>query len=337
MTHELKQIFEAYLVALQTRQKAVLATVVHVDGSSYRREGVRMLVLENDKTVGAVSGGCVEKEVIRQAQSVFKNGEPKIMTYDGRFRLGCEGTLYIMLEELTIDLPSLQLVFNEIEERKSFRLNTYYSLASKVSMGTKVVLSSGVSFSLKKNHMLHEGNSVEVFNETIQPAFQLVLFGSEHDSSKLCELATITGWLVTVVCAPNKNINRAEFPGVTEIIACSPENFDAGIIDAQTAVVLMSHNFAKDVLFLKALRHSVPCYIGLLGPTKRREQLLDAYIEYDPDVNEDFIEKIHGPAGLDIGAETPSEIAISIMSEILAVTRKKTVISLAEKKSAIHS
>ncbi len=97
--HELKQIINAYNQAKDLNLKSVLASVVDLDGSSYRKPGVRMLILENDKMIGAVSGGCVEKEVLRQAKSVFTDGKSKMMTYDGRYRLGCEGVIYILLEE----------------------------------------------------------------------------------------------------------------------------------------------------------------------------------------------------------------------------------------------
>ena len=103
MTHEFKEIIESYLVAKQQGIPAVMATVVDVEGSSYRRPGVGMLLLQNGVTKGAVSGGCVEKEVFRQAQSVFETGVPKIMTYDGKYRLGCEGLLYILIETFDIN------------------------------------------------------------------------------------------------------------------------------------------------------------------------------------------------------------------------------------------
>ena len=104
MTHEFKNIIASHVEAKKLGLKTVLVTVVDLDGSSYRKPGVRMLVLENENMIGAVSGGCVEKEILRQSKSVFKTGKSKIMTYDGRFRLGCEGFLYILLEILNSKL-----------------------------------------------------------------------------------------------------------------------------------------------------------------------------------------------------------------------------------------
>ncbi|MBT8393442.1 MAG: XdhC family protein, partial [Bacteroidia bacterium] len=107
MMHELKHIVSAYKKAKEMNLKSVLATVVDLDGSSYRKPGVRMLIIENGNMIGAVSGGCVEKEVLRQAQSVFLDGRPKMMTYDGRYRLGCEGVIYILLEKF---IPEIEFV-----------------------------------------------------------------------------------------------------------------------------------------------------------------------------------------------------------------------------------
>ena len=102
MTHELQSIIEQAREWQQQGHKMVLASVVALEGSSYRKPGVRMLLNTQGQTLGAVSGGCVEKEVQRQAQSVFEDGVPKIMTYDGRLRLGCEGVLYLLLEPFEV-------------------------------------------------------------------------------------------------------------------------------------------------------------------------------------------------------------------------------------------
>lgn len=336
MTHEFKKIIETYSILKKSGQKAVLATVVLVEGSSYRREGARMLVLENGKTIGAISGGCVEKEVVQQAQFVFKSGRAKIMTYDGRYRLGCEGTLFVLLEELIIDDCTLDLLTNSFLNRKTFRVNSNFTLEDKeVEMGSELLFESGDVRYLNKR--IQPSQQLEVFEEELVPCFQLVIFGGEHDSVKLCELAFASGWEVTVVCSPQSGKSKRDFPGASMVFLTTAENYDASTIDAETAIVIMSHNFAKDVLFLKVLKVFNPIYIGLLGPAKRREQLLHAYIEYHPEVEEAFLDRIYGPAGLNIGAETPGEIAISIIAEILSVVRNENVMSLQDKKGAIHT
>ena len=119
-----------------------MATVVALEGSSYRRPGVRMLIQDNGTTFGAVSGGCVEKEVQRQAQSVLESGVPKVMTYDGRFRLGCEGIIFILLEpvKLTKELKNqFDSVFND---RIVFESVSYYSKeeGTNLAYGTQFIL-----------------------------------------------------------------------------------------------------------------------------------------------------------------------------------------------------
>ncbi|WP_297764166.1 XdhC family protein [uncultured Muriicola sp.] len=126
MTHELKKIFQVYESTAKAPLKAVLATVVALEGSSYRKPGVRMLILENGSMVGAVSGGCVEKEIVRQAESVFKSGEAKVMTYDGRYRLGCEGILYILLESFEPKPAAIKRFKENVKNRNAFKIESSY-------------------------------------------------------------------------------------------------------------------------------------------------------------------------------------------------------------------
>ena len=112
---------------------------------------------------------------------------------------------------------------------------------------------------------------------------------------------------------------------------------DVSKIDNQTAVVLMTHNFATDLRYLVALKETYPVYIGLLGPSRRREDLLNQFVEYTPEISDIFLDAIHGPAGINIGAETPQEIAVSIVSEILALVRNQNPMSLSKKTGRIHA
>ena len=131
MLHELKNIIRSAQLAKQKGLKTVLASVVSLDGSSYRRPGVRMSIQEDGKMIGAVSGGCVEKEVLRQAQSVFETGNPKLMTYDGRYRLGCEGILYILIEEFDPEDSFFEAFEKQCVSRKSFTIATAFSKEEK--------------------------------------------------------------------------------------------------------------------------------------------------------------------------------------------------------------
>ena len=128
MTHEFKHIVDQTLVNQSKGLKSVLATVVYLEGSSYRKPGVRMLISEDMKMTGAVSGGCVEAEVRRRAKPVFQDGKTRMMTYDGRYRLGCEGILYILIEPFRVS-ESLAEVFKSIlQNRSAFTIKSYYEL-----------------------------------------------------------------------------------------------------------------------------------------------------------------------------------------------------------------
>lgn len=336
MTHEFKHIIEEAIRAKNKGVKSVLASVVDLDGSSYRRPGVRMLILEDDTMVGAVSGGCVEKEVLLQAQSVFKTGQSKMMTYDGRYRLGCEGVLYILLEQVSLEPNFESSFFKCLNDRKPFDVISYYEKKEGVFEGTGSEVKIGKDiFYISERYSKKEDSLV--FRQAMSPCYKLMIIGAEHDAVQLCQYAALTGWEVTIVAGVSESKSIDNFPGAKILIPTTPENLDISSVDNQTAIVLMTHNFAYDLRHLVALKESNPSYIGLLGPTKRREDLLSQFIEYCPEISNEFLDVIHGPAGLNIGSETPQEIAISIVSEILSFTRKRNPISLSKKTGSIHS
>src|SRR5690606_12197534 len=337
MTHEFKDIVHNGLEANKQGLKSVLASVVALDGSSYRRPGVRMLILENNQMVGAVSGGCVEKEILLQSQTVFETGQPKIMTYDGRYRLGCEGVLYILLELFHPEDGFESAFSNCLQKREAFEVFSNYEKKEGMypGLGSFIKLKDTI-FSLG-NHSKEQKGQLSVFKQTLSACSKLVIIGAEHDAVTLCKYASLTGWEVVIIAGAKEAKTIEHFPGAIDFQAITPEAIDIGLIDNQTSIVLMTHSFANDLRFLVALKETNPNYIGVLGPSRRREDLLNQLIEYCPDIEDGFLNRIHGPAGIDIGSETPQEIAISIMAEILAVTRNRNTISLSKKTSSIHS
>lgn len=340
MIHEFKKIIGTAINARNQGKKSVLATVVAVEGSSYRRPGVQMLLLENGKMTGAVSGGCVENEILRQAGSVFKTGEAKLMTYDGRYRLGCEGILYILLERFAPSGAFLEAFSHSLKNRTLFEMHSFYRKEEGVhpGMGSGVALSDGTILPVAEHGTLNPAAaSLQTFSRKMAPCFRLIIIGAEHDAVQLCSLASMTGWEVTVVTAPSDPKTPEYFPGAFEVRAMASEALPALPVDKQTAMVLMTHNFAADLNYLIALKDTHPFYIGLLGPAKRRNRLLSQLTEQHPDVEETFLDAMYGPAGLNIGAETPQEIALSIISEILSVTRNQHPVSLREKAQGIHT
>ncbi|MEM8506657.1 MAG: XdhC/CoxI family protein [Bacteroidota bacterium] len=336
MMHELKRIISAFEAATTQRKSCILATVVALEGSSYRRPGVRMLIREDGKMIGAVSGGCVEKEVFRQAESVFRDGVPKVMTYDGRYRLGCEGILYILLEPFQLPRATLEQFKENLGERTPLLVKSHFQRLHGTSENFGSYFEVGGKWYPFRKEVLTEKNDAEIYEQHVPPCFRLVIVGAEHDTVQLVALAAGLGWEVTVVTEAKEEKQKADFPGTTYFIANDSDTPQLRI-DSETAVLLMTHSFVKDLKYLIALKEQYPAYFGLLGPARRREKLFDALLEQESDIEPDFLSQIHGPTGLDIGAETPEEIAVSILAEILAATRKKTVIPLREKLGNIHA
>jgi len=336
MTHELKNIIRAFKVAKEKKQKTVLATVVALEGSSYRRPGVRMLIREDGKRTGAVSGGCVEKEIIRQAQSIFSDDMPKMMVYDGRYRLGCEGVLYILIEPF-VPSPAFLDAFNDVlNNRAQFNIVSTFTKeeGNHSDLGSFFIFGEE-KFAVRPGVVLD--NKRTLFEQEMNPCFKLVIIGAEHDAVQLCSFASLAGWEVTIVAAAAEEKSINDFPGASLFLAEEPEMLSIKLIDKQTAIVLMTHSYVRDLKYLLAIKKSRPIYLGLLGPTQRREKLLNEFIEHYPEVSDTFLDIIHGPAGLDIGAETAQEIALAILSEILSVTRNKEPIMLKNKQGRIHT
>ena len=163
------------------------------------------------------------------------------------------------------------------------------------------------------------------------------MVGAEHDAVQLCKYASETGWEVTIVAPPDEQKDATFFPGCEAFITPSFEEFANLDFDDQTAVLLMTHSYVKDMRYLLGLRDHSLAYLGLLGPKHRRERLLNEFMEKDPEIPLDFFDRVHGPSGLNIGAETAQEIAISIIAEILGVIRQQQPIPLKDKDKGIHS
>ncbi len=297
-----------------------------------------MLLIENDKMVGALSGGCVEKEIQRQVKSVFSSGKPKLMIYDGRYRLGCEGQLYILIEPFN---PSINIVneFNlAIEQRIDFKIKSNFCL----SEGTQENSGSQIVFKNDNWSPLNQDSKVsfiedKTFNQLFKPCFRLVIIGAEHDAVQLNNLGVFLGWEVVIIANSANQQTLKDFPGAKELIQTEPNLLKLTWVNKETALVFMTHSFARDLQYLVALKDTDPSYIGLLGPKNRREKILNDFIELHPLVEEAFLDKIYGPAGLNIGSKTAQEIAVSICSEILSVTRGKAPDFLKNKKNSIHN
>lgn len=336
MIHELKEIINHAVILQQKGIKNVMASVVHLEGSSYRKPGVRMLISEDLTSVGAVSGGCVEKEIIQRSKSVFSDGRAKVITYDGRYRLGCEGTLYILIEPFVITHNFLTAFSQANSNRESLKIESYFVKEDEAigNFGSVVTFESKQKFEFSKDCDTH--NKAEVFTQILQPAFQLIIIGGEHDAVKLCKIAANLGWEVNVITSAKDLKQISDFPGANSVTGESPDTIQFSDIEKNTAIVIMNHSYVQDLKYVIKLAEYQPKYIGILGAPNRRERLFNELFEFVPDISDAFLETIYTPAGLHIGAQTPEEIAVSIVAEILSVIRKKEPFSLRSLNGKIH-
>lgn len=339
MTYEFKHIINQAYDNQKKGLRSVLATVVDLEGSSYRKPGVRMLISENGTMVGAISGGCVEKEVMRRAQSIFKDGKSKVITYDGRYRLGCEGVLYILLEPFFISDKFAAVFSSEITHRNPFTIKSYYLKQDEVygGFGSEILFNHNSSFTFSDDFNPIELKNVSVFSQQLQPVFKLTIIGAEHDAVKLCQQASFLGWEVDVLCSAKDPKSTNDFTGCSKVIPSMPETFCSDFIEENSAVVLMNHSYVQDLQYLLKLKDRKLCYLGMLGAVKRRDRMFSEIFEINPEISEDFLESIHTPAGLNIGAKTPEEIALSILAEIMTVVKQRQPFSLKSISGKIHT
>ncbi len=339
MIHELKEIIHQAVINQKKGLKNVLASVVHLEGSSYRKPGVKMLISEDLNSVGAVSGGCVEKEIILRAKTVFKDDKPKIITYDGRYRLGCEGILYILIEPLFITNDFVNAFLLANSNRESLKIESYFTKKDEAfgDFGSVITFENQQRCTFSKSFDTKDKNEVEIFSQILKPAFRLIIIGGEHDAVKLCKIGSDLGWEIDVITSAKDSKQLTDFPGANSVVGNSPETIEFKDITENCAIVIMNHSYVQDLKYVVKLAEYKPKYIGILGAPKRRERLFNELFEFVPDISDAFLETIYTPAGLHIGAQTPEEIAISIVAEILGVIRKKEPFSLRKINGKIHN
>jgi len=369
---ELLEIIRAYDEAKLNDMQTVLATVVHVDGSSYRRPGARMLVLENGLMIGAISGGCLEGDALKKALLTFSDKTTRLITYDTSneedasvgIQLGCEGIIQVLFEyidQATYNNP-VELIRKACNTRQKTVLATLFDLQNKKNllMGTACLLDEQGNFEstlddvLNKNIVLDAQKvienadaqfiqyqigeqSINVFFDYIQPSISIVIVGAGNDAIPLSQMANILGWEVKVVDGRNTHAKQDRFISACQVLVSKPEQVLEQIkIDDRTCFVLMTHNYQYDLQMLKALLPLNLPYIGLLGPKKKSDKILNDLNELGFSPTEAQLANLYGPTGLDIGAETAEEIASSIIAEIQAVFNKKDGSKLKLKTTQIH-
>ncbi len=276
-------------------QPLALATLVRAQGSSYRRPGARMLICPDGTTAGSLSGGCLEEEVTFRAFDVLRSGVPSLMNFDTRLRFGCNGTIEIFVEALRENF--LAEVAAHVDERRGCRTATIFT-GREDELGSRI-LSVG------------EHVPAGAFVQDLQPPIQLVIFGNGPDNTPLRSFAEVLGWRIIEADQASDLPARA---------------------DGRTAAIVKSHNYGRDFAALQHLLQLNLRYVGLLGPRKRRDQLVNALLDAGVSIDSELF----APAGFDFGAETPEEIALAIVSEIQCVFAEASGEALRDRRTPIH-
>ncbi len=366
---ELQEII-AKLRELPASEQVVLATVVDVRGSSYRLPGARMLVDENGNSLGTISGGCLEADVLERAQKVLQTGIPQVITYDTRdnensvfgLQMGCNGVIRVLLESGR-DNHLLNFVENCFAGRYSGVVATLISIPENFSspLGTRYFFDNknyaesdffGLGFSdeLKSaaRQVLESKRSrceifqttngeIEFFVELIAPPVSLFVFGAGFDACPVADFAKNLGWRVSVIDHRAAFAARKRFPAADEVLVLPPENLQGNLtLDENSAAVIMTHNYSRDREILRFLLNSKACYVGALGPKRRTKKLLEELNAEGTNFPPEQLKKLFAPVGLDIGANTPEAIALSIIAEVQSVLNNREGGFLRRRENSIY-
>ena len=355
-------------------EKVVLATVVDVRGSSYRLPGAKMLIGESGETVGTVSGGCLEADVLERAKKVLKDGKAQIFRYDTTenedsvfsLNMGCRGIIRILLEPVEDENFILNIFENSFENRKNHSIITLISADSdeNLQIGGKIIYDEAERFYfenipefLQSNEQLsedckefYEGENFadikeyetkfgkfEFFFEKIKSPNNLLIFGAGADAVPLAELAERLSWKVSVADHRSAFLTAERFPQAERILLKNIKDFPTELFQKQqTAAVIMTHNYQRDFEILPVVLRSNVFYAGILGPRRRIDNLLEELAESGEQFSEKILEKLYAPVGLDIGADTPEVIALSILAEIQSVSANRAGGFLRKRSGSIY-
>lgn len=370
---ELVDISNAFDEIVRNGTPAALATVVRVSGSSYRRPGARMLFSDHGRVAGLINAACMESDLFEKAKKVIRTGAPALISYDTTspddillgLGLGCNGFVEILIEPASTESlrkrmewlqgcvraehTSLLATIIRTSESSSLRLGDFVGLdhfgklsgnlpesvlSAKIRSEFAELLKTG-GWSTKIIPL--EGGRADLFTEIIQAPVPLVVFGAGSDAIPLVESAKRLGWHTTLVDHRPSMATKQNIPLADCVFLTHPEELGQHLTLHQRHVaVVMTHNFNIDAKLLRLLLESPVRYVGLLGPRSKLDMLLQSLKQEGFEPTDRQLARLHGPIGLDIGAESPEEIALSIVTEIKAVLESRRGGFLRDRVGAIH-
>ncbi|HTR01641.1 MAG TPA: XdhC family protein [Thermoanaerobaculia bacterium] len=338
-------------------RRAALATVVAIEGSAYRRPGAKLLVEEDGRTLGSISGGCLEGDVREVARGVLAEGRPRRRRYETGadenaawgLGLGCAGSVELLVQPVTPSLAqAAERCLELFEEGRPFALCT--PLDDDAASAAPVVVSADGSASgstgeapldgeiascaaawiaSRDSRRRHAGGA-EVFAEILVPAPRLLLFGADDDARPICAFASAAGFRVTVVDHREAFLAAERFPEAERRVARRPEEGVGGLpVGPRTFAVVKTHLIAHDREWARRLLDGGTAYVGLLGPRARTREIVRS-------IGAEGDGRVFGPVGLDLGAEGPEQVALAIVAELLAAGSGVDPRHLREKAEEIH-
>jgi len=364
---EIKSILKLYNSFQSSDEKCAIAQVVRVEESSYRREGARMLVFESGVFEGGISGGCLEGDALKRSQIAILKQEPSIVTYDTSKEneigvgLGCNGVIDVLISPISKDAAVLEMLQKCVSDRGEHIIATVTALNTSIDAvplgksfyynkntasledcqhdGLRGFIQDKIQEVLKKKksgtYQYEEDNiKADVFLELIPPQFHLAIYGDNYDVYPIIEMAKLMDWDVSLVGNVQK-LKKEKLQSVKHIYI--KDGTDRPRIDDRTAVILMAHDYKTDYENLKKLIKSNAPYIASLGPRKRFDKIRNELKEEGVVFTNEEDARIFAPCGLEIGANTPEEIAISLFSEILSVFTGNQGGMLRLKQGPIHA
>lgn len=353
-------------------EKAVLATVVDLKGSGYRLPGARMLIKANGDAFGTVSGGCLEADVMERAKRVLGSGRAEVFTYDTTadensvfsLNMGCRGVMRILLEAVDRSseiLAALREVWTTREPIASAVL--IGSHGGDARLGSRIFLTEagGMTprdttglcepfptlcedlFTFRGSASSYETISYETAEglnefvfEMLRPPVKMAILGAGADAVPLADAAWALGWQVEVYDHRPAFLTPERFANADELKLAERDVTPQVTADELTAVVLMNHNYDRDKALLPAALRSEAFYVGALGPKKRTQQIMDELNDAGETFEISQLARMRSPAGLDIGADTPETIAVSIIAEIQSVLKKRPGGPLRDRNAPIY-
>lgn len=370
---EIARIHKRWLEERAAGRPAALATLVRTTGSSYRRAGARALVLADGTLVGGISGGCLEQDVALRAREMLDAGKPSLLHYDTGadddrlfgLNVGCGGQLEVLVEPLESGAAELLGRLADLEkERRRAILATVLEPAN--ALGERLLLGAdgallqstlraaelqAATLAAAREALARPAGALwvrlasadgaepaEIFLERIDPPQALLLFGSGFDVDPLAAFGRALGCEVVVVDTRGSEAALARFAAAHRTLAApgakaAAESL-AGLLDEHAAALVMNHHYHHDRDLVRELLATPVGYLGLLGPQSRGRRLLAELRDANPALD---TTRVFSPVGLDLGADTPEKVALSILAEILAVLAGRQGGFLRDRATPIHA